>query len=712
MSRRFEDIAWQRAAIDATCSLFAGQPRSPGGPQRLTLTPARMLANLQRVQGTAGLPVSPELTLTAHARSAEDPFGGTPQFTVEMETGTGKTFVYLSTIRRLRQEFGFRKFVVVVPSVAVREGVLAAEATVREHLDRTWGADPLPTWVHSRRDLHRIRTFAEDPGSHCLILNIQALDKDANLLQRSHDDFAGRAPIELLADVRPVLLLDEPQRLDGPRSRAALASLAPLVTLRYSATHRTRHHRIVRFGPTEACDGGWVKRIEVDAVPGEAGAESVVRQQLRRTVEHHLERERAERERPADERCKVLSLVFLSRVAHYADEDGLARRAFVDAWRELTAGPFADLELPPIDRVHAGFFARDRRGAARDTSGRSAADADVYSLIAREQDRLLDRAEPLQVLFTHSALREGWDNPNVFQLCLLHPSTSTIRRRQEVGRGLRLPLRADGRRSRDPLRARLTVITHEAYEPFVRTLQAEIREETGDDFGGRIRDASRRRSVALRIDPGPLWALLAPRSRWSLGFSTDALVTAGASALRALPSGPPGRPPVELLQRALGLPRSSLLRMLEASGRADLGDPAPVLDALTATLRRERLRGLRYLDAPGLPHPPPPSVRPGFDEELHPVQRGVYTHAWCPTDRDHAVARALDARTDIRCFLRVPHDRSVPSPEGPLHPGWAALRTDGRGLVVDPEAEPHRSACLRAWAEARGLDYTEYPPST
>ncbi len=576
MRLRYDRIGYQQDALDAIGGLFSGvsadgcAPSTAHGPHawanRLPLGTDELRANLAAVQARGGL--DPVCTLRD---------GETPHFSVEMETGTGKTFVFLSAMRRLHRDVGLRKFVIVVPGVAVREGVSAAVSATCEHLDAIYGPCAFPVWVHGPGSISRLRAFAQDPEPQALILNVQAFDKEANLLNRPHDDLSGWCPIDFLRATRPVVIIDEPQSVDGPKARTAIEALEPLCTLRFSATHRRRHNPVYRFGPVAAHDGGWVKRIEVDPVEGD-DRDDVVRAQIRKAVEAHLDKELALAARPGP-RIKALSLFFVDRVARYADDDGPIRRWFEEAWTERVQDPrFAGLDLPPVEAVHGGYFARDRKQRARDTSGRTEADADAYALIMRDKERLLDPDEPLRCIFSHSALREGWDNPNVFVLCTLNESRSALRKRQEIGRGLRLAVMEDGRRCLDPDVNRLVVVANEAYDAFARALQVEIEEETGDAFGPR----THRRGEAA----GPS---IAPSETPRAVPDVARLV----AAVAAMPPfhGPTWEGPLPdlltTLQRRTGLTRSTLTRVLLDSGRLHDAEawPSRFVDRAAAAMR-------------------------------------------------------------------------------------------------------------------------------
>ena len=595
---KFEpDLEYQRDAIEAAVGLFAGMPLAgtefsvaAATGSRLALTEMGvgnpdpgdslepvLLANLQRIQEASALPVS-------------DAFEG-PHFTVEMETGTGKTYVYLRTVFELNKRHGLTKFVIAVPSVAIREGVITSIDLMRDHF-RSLYSTPFDAQVYDSKRLGRVRQFAVADTLQILILNIDAFRKDvsadggegsrnANVINRASDAMSGRRPIEFVQSCRPVVVIDEPQNMESAKSAAAIERLNPMCTLRYSATHKRDYNPIYRLGPVEAHRMRLVKSIEVASVveddnlnaafvklvrtdqqnmrarlrinvgAGSAGAQKQVwvragddlhmlsgerqeyanghiidgisfrpgdehieftsghivyegetrggfgddvrRAQIRETVRQHLDRELSLHRQGLN--IKVLSLIFVDRVSNYRvhTDDGTRPGRFAEwfekIYTELAARPkYAALGLSPAAEAHGGYFSKDKATRnkperLKDTSGKTRADEDAYELIMRAKERLLTPDEPLRFIFSHSALREGWDNPNVFQICTLNESKSADRKRQEIGRGLRLPVDHAGDRVRDEHVNRLTVIANEAYEDFARALQTEYEEDTGRKFG-------------------------------------------------------------------------------------------------------------------------------------------------------------------------------------------------------------------------------------
>lgn len=604
MQLHFEpDLDYQLQAIEAVCDLFKGQERGqsdfsvqrlPGDAQarlafdeldlgtgnRLRLLDDELLANLRAVQLRHGLAQSTELK-----RDALD-------LTIEMETGTGKTYVYLRTAFELHRRYGFTKFVVVVPSVAIREGVHKTIEITREHFRSLYAGVPVDAFVYDSTRLGQVRHFATSAQLQLMIVTVGAINKkDVNQLYKAGEKTGDERPIDLIRATRPILIVDEPQSVDGGlegAGRQALQAMQPLCTLRYSATHKDTHHRVFRLDAIDAYERRLVKQIEVAAAtvedahnrpfvrlvkvtsqrrtltarleldvqarsevvrrevvvhagddleettgravyrgcrvgelqagrgkercelrvpgaevwlrPGESWGDAdpgaLHRLMIRRTIREHLDK--ARRLRPQG--IKVLSLFFVDEVAKYRQYDAEGRaskgeyaRVFEEEYAAAVRAPaFAPLfegrEPEPADAVHEGYFSIDKRGTTwSDTSEGKQADREnaerAYALIMRDKERLLSFAEPLAFIFSHSALREGWDNPNVFQLCALRTIRTERERRQSIGRGLRLCVNQRGERVRGFDVNTLTVIANESYAKFAAELQSEIEAETGLRFG-------------------------------------------------------------------------------------------------------------------------------------------------------------------------------------------------------------------------------------
>jgi type III restriction enzyme len=605
MKLHFEpDLEYQRCAIEAVCDVFRGQEvcrteftvtkdavgssflpgleSDLGLGNRLSLLPEDILRNVNDVQLRNGLRKSEKL-------EAAD-------FTVEMETGTGKTYVYLRTIFELNRRFGFLKFVIVVPSVAIKEGVYKTLQMTEDHFRGLYAGTPCEFFLYDSSKLGQVRNFATSAGIQVMVVTVGAINKqDVNNLYKDSEKTGGEKPIDLIRATHPVVVVDEPQSVDGGlkgAGKAALAAMSPLCTLRYSATHVDKHHMLYRLDAVDAYQQKLVKQIEVAAAtvegghnkpfvrvvapvikgknvvgarveldvqgsngvqrkvvavepgedleqttrreiyrdfrigevraanddtwmelrypggeafltPGEAhgdvDAMEIQREMIRRTIREHLDKEK--RLRPQG--IKVLSLFFIDAVERYRqyDEDGDAVKGpyaviFEEEYRRLAKHPdyrdlFQGVDLrAAAEDVHNGYFSLDRKKIGdrtvdvfRDTRGDTKADDSTYNLIMRDKERLLSFETPLKFIFSHSALREGWDSPNVFQICTLRDIQTERERRQTIGRGLRLCVNQDGERLRGFDANTLTVVATESYEEFADKLQKEIESDTGIRFG-------------------------------------------------------------------------------------------------------------------------------------------------------------------------------------------------------------------------------------
>jgi type III restriction enzyme len=757
------------------------------------------------------------------------------EFSIEMETGTGKTYVYLRTIHELHAKYGFTKFIIVVPSVAIREGVLKNLEITREHFEDIYGKHPFDYWVYDSKRVSSLRQFATSNQLQILVINIDAFNKKTNnIIHRENDRLSGYKPIEFIQSTRPIVILDEPQNMETPQAKEAISSLNPLCTLRYSATHRRTYNLLYRLGPVKAYEMKLVKRIEVDSViddpdfnrpfirvesitptkskitakltidvQGEDGPvrktvsisrngtdlydvskgraayqgyivdhidagngyiaftngvvlyvgqtigahqDDVMKVQIYETVKEHLEKElRVYKEFPEGKRLKVLSLFFIDRVANYVELDGKIRRWFEEAYTELARNPrYAVLDLPPVEKVHNGYFATDKKGNAKDTSGNTQADNEAYELIMKDKERLLSREEPLRFIFSHSALREGWDNPNVFQICTLNETRSEIKKRQEIGRGLRLPVDETGQRIIDHPINRLTIIANESYTDFARALQTEIEEETGDKFP-KPDNKRERRTVRRRADLRDnkdfveLWNRIKYKTRYTVEYDTKVLIEQAAAAIKSMPAvtapsihavksgiditeqgvttqmlsvrqesvSATGQVPdlIGYIQRQTELTRGTIAEILIRSERLNdvFVNPQQFLDLATReirkTLQRLMIEGIKY-ELTGQEYEMLKKFKEddgGFEEELNlyesrlvKVSKSVYDHVEVDSDVELEFAKALESRHDIRFFVKLPGWFKIETPVGSYTPDWAIVKqseTDGATLYLVRETK-------------------------
>jgi len=827
---------FQLDPIQAVVDVFDGQPRAEGQFEiRLSKERSDQLMGL----GVGNQLMLDEQTILENARRVQQR-NGIPQteklegmnFSVEMETGTGKTYVYLRTIFELNKQYGFKKFIIVVPSVAIREGVQKSIEMTADHFRNLYRNEPIEAWVYESKQVSKLRQFGWSNQLQVLIINIDAFNKkENNVIHNDSDRLSGHRPIEFIQATNPIVILDEPQNMESEKAKAAIESLNPLCTLRYSATHRNLYNLLYKLDPVKAYDLRLVKRIEVDSVLEEpdfnkpyiyvksiratsskitakleidvqtpngpkrktitvsqAGVDlydksgeretyggyivdeidagngfisftngvtlaegqthgnrkdDVMRVQVYETVKAHLEKELAvQRKLPPGRRLKVLSLFFVDRVANYFEEDGKIRRWFIDAYRDLVSKPrYAALQPPDVNDVHNGYFAQSR-GIAKDTSGKTKADAEAYALIMREKERLLSHEEPLRFIFSHSALREGWDNPNVFQICTLNETKSEIKKRQEIGRGLRLPVMENGIRCFDENINRLTVIANESYEDFARRLQSEIEEECGVSFdGGRIKNKRERRKVNLkkgwRLDPNfqALWERIKHKTRYSVHYSTDELTKRAVNEMKRLPAIEPPKIRVQrarvdltdegltstvlavkeageeyqatqipdllgYLQRETELTRNTLAEILIQSERLEEvpTNPQQFLDqavqAIKKGLNQLIIDGIKYEKIAGEEYEMllfKEKEIEGYLSRLLQVHKSIYDAIEFDSETERRFAEVLDQRQDIKLFIKLPGWFTVDTPIGAYNPDWAIVKQEDDGeeklyLVTETKA--------------------------
>lgn len=600
------ELDYQLDAIDAVVDLFKGQtPKESnftvapvsaqmrldetcvGIGNNLDLTSDEIFQNLQEVQERNGLPQSKKLETNPYM-----------EFEVDMETGTGKTYVFIRTIMELNKKYGFKKFVIVVPSLAIKEGIHHSLKTTKKHMQSLYDNENYDCFVYDSDHLDEINRFATADHISIMIINIQAFNRSfgntdrltkANIIHRPNDRGPeGRPPIELIQETNPFVIIDEPQSTSNTkRSKEAIASLNPAAAIKYSATHIKPKNVVYRLNAVDAHDLELVKQIEVVSFEEEDNYEDAYirliktgnptsgiyadveidermksgiirgttrikkgddlyeltgnreiyrgfqvaeidaandvvtftqrpeiltldnyiggidddlykRLQIESTIRAHLDKELYLNKQG----IKVLSLFFLDRVDNYRvyNDDGtynLGKYAllFEELYKNIIQEEkYKELrkDIDDLDQyanaVHHGYFSQDKAGRSdakfvETKTGNSASDDYAYELIMKDKERLLSFDSDLKFIFSHSALKEGWDNPNVFQICTLNETYSDLKKRQEIGRGLRLAVNQDGERQYGFSINTLTVVANEAYDVFADTLQKEYEEDTGIRFG-------------------------------------------------------------------------------------------------------------------------------------------------------------------------------------------------------------------------------------
>ena len=582
MKLKFKNQQFQTDAVNSVADLFSGQEKMQS---TFEITQGLQLGLVENELGIGnGILISDEqLNKNMHEvqkrnnLALSDVENGVRSFCIEMETGTGKTYVYTKTVFELHKRYGFTKFIVVVPSVAIREGVYKSLETTREHFLNQYDNVPYRYFIYNSAKLSEVKQFAISSNIEIMIINIDAFKKSENIINQAQDKLNGETAMSYIQNTNPIVIIDEPQSVDNtPKAKEAIASLNPLCVFRYSATHREKMNLLYRLTPVDAYQMGLVKQIcvssntvandfnkpyikllsvsndngfrakieidvqnkdgivsrknvtvkpnddlfllsgerelyegysvaGIDCTPGSEAIEfsnteyiklgkaigsideNIIKEaQIRRTIQAHLDKEL----RYTEKGIKVLSLFFIDEVKKYRTADGekgIYAKMFEKCYNELMNLPkyteLKDKFPASVEEVHNGYFSQDKKGAFKDTKGDTSADYDTYNTIMKDKEWLLSFDCPLRFIFSHSALKEGWDNPNVFQVCTLIEQKSTFTCRQKVGRGLRLCVNQDGERIDDRNINILHVMANESFAEFAETLQREIETETGVKFG-------------------------------------------------------------------------------------------------------------------------------------------------------------------------------------------------------------------------------------
>ena len=857
MKLQFEsNQQYQLDAIQSVVDVFAGQPKNDSGvvvpgqaelglegqqlsleatsarPNVLNLAQSQLDENTKNVQmrNNVGNPIMDETGDPITDENGSDLLdqGGTTSgnhFSVEMETGTGKTYVYLRTIHELHENYGWKKFIIVVPSVAIREGVLKNLEITKEHFAELYNKPEMNHYVWDSKKTGQAREFATNDTLQIMVITIDSFAKAQNIMNKESD--YGR-PLDYIKATHPIVIMDEPQNMETDVRRAAIASLNPLCTLRYSATHKHTYNLLYRLTPVDAYDKGLVKKIEVHSVqsedsyndayvsvqsierqgktrlfakleldtsderglqrkvvkvsPGDDLAditkrsiyegyvveriyqddqaveftngktiyvgqrdeslhEDIMKRQIELTVEDHFEKQRK-----LGDDIKVLSLFFIDKVANYREyvDGGVVKGKFAQWFEEAyakvaakpkNAGVMSGLQA---ENVHNGYFAADKNGNWKDSKdtkgegGKTKDDDGAYGLIMKDKERLLDVNEPLRFIFSHSALREGWDNPNVFQICTLNETTSQMKKRQEIGRGLRLPVNVDGERVRDESINVLTVVANESYADFSRKLQTEIEDETGISFGGRIKNRDDRKTVKFQksraLDPAfkELWEKIKHKTTYRVAIDTEKLVAEVANELHEVAISRPQiaetktvidkmdgdnglvvreagfntyaaravevKVPnlLEAIQMRTQMTRKLIFDVLDA---ADMfGDvminPQQVIDEVSWAINRVKKRlavdGIKY-EKTGESYDMALFKNRELETYLYDAamksgaiavdeqDKTVYDYVAVDSEIEHNFMKSLEANDDVKYYIKLPNWFKIDTPVGAYNPDWAVV---------------------------------------
>jgi type III restriction enzyme len=874
---------YQLEAVQSVLGLFEGQPDASQGiaafeqdamtslaltergiANRCVLTDKSWLKNLNAVQRQHGLDAS--TALEGLQDSDGNSLGSFPNFTVEMETGTGKTYVYLRTIHELHRNHGFRKFVIVVPSVAIREGVMKSLEITKEHFQTLYGRPRMETLVYDASRVNQLRNFALSDALQILVINIDAFAKDAdettntrskgNVINQLRE--TGMKPIEFIQATNPIVIMDEPQNMETDKRKAAIARLNPMCTLRYSATHRETYNLIYKLDPVNAYEKGLVKQISVDSVldmtsanqayvelegfktgarsisakvsiwvnqasgpkkkritvkngddlykksnereiykdgyivneidaerglirfandvvarigvPHGALTEQIMKLQIEATVKRHFEKA----EKLEKIGIKVLSVFFIDRVSSYRiyNADGTTTPGPFARWFEeiyqkyQQKEEFQGIYTDAAASVHNGYFARDKNAVSpfgeEKFKTKKDAEGGAYELIMRDKERLLDQAEPLRFIFSHSALREGWDNTNVFQICTLAESASELKKRQEIGRGLRLCVNQEGERVWDRSINRLTVIANETYEDFARQLQTEL-EDAGYEFRQEMVQREREK-VKLRLRKGyeadpqflELWEKIRQKTKYRVSYSSSELISKAVETLQSHDAFPPLPRPrvaltradisvsregvggvetgrrseeiearfvmpdfIEQIQGKTGLSKSTVAEVLLSSGRLQdaLNNPQVFIDhvanLINAVKREFLVADVEYQKIAGKSY----EMKRFEDQDLMEVfksnveavnksEKTLFNYIEIDSNStpERQFAQDCDNNENVLFYIKLPRWFQIDTPVGTYNPDWALAYQNDETLYFVAETKGKGQATLPALDALRPIE--------
>ncbi|WP_049156121.1 DEAD/DEAH box helicase family protein [Moraxella catarrhalis] len=800
MQLKYEHLDYQKQAIDSIVDLFQGEithhqddfSLSDKDNMRvianeLSLSKDDIFNNLKNIQTQNQLSLSDKLDNL--------------YFSVEMETGTGKTFVYLNTIFELYQRYGWRKFIIVVPSVAIREGVLQTLNSTKAHFKDEFNSPIYHYGEYSGQKTNALKHFATSTNIEILVMNIQSFEKESNIINQQREN---GVLMELIQATNPIIIIDEPQNISSDKRKNAIENLNPLFTVGYSATHKEIINKVYSLNPVQAFEKNLVKQIVVNSVisqdknnafielkeitnksglkakiifdisekqqlkrkaitvklgddlyekskqnPNYQGfiitgidlenqmikfsngieiargvnmdclRDEIMKQQIHYTIKEHLKHEKELNK----DGIKVLSLFFIDKVENYRTNAQGELGKFYEWFEELY-----ELETKQsASGVHKGYFSQDKKGNAKNSNGTTKDDNDAYELIMKDKERLLSLDEPVRFIFSHSALKEGWDNPNVFQICTLNETTSVIKKRQEIGRGLRLPVNQKGERIYDEKVNILTVIPNESYEQFANSLQQEYIDDCGIKFEkSHLKNAKNERTVTYRFDAftDPLflqiWERIRHKASYRVQFDSDELIDNASQKIHVMPKI--DIPKIEIkkarmvqnsetgietqeifsqsehiqtkfvipdilkvLQQKTGLTRNTLVQILQQSGRIDevKSNPQRFIETVAEIINDE----LYDLMKNGIYYQKLDKVYEQSLFKTYKIYANQYTFNVNKMDKTiYNGVLDLDSNTEnqfatdcenydeqVEFYFKLPKKFKIPTPIGNYNPDWAVV---------------------------------------
>lgn len=823
---------FQLEAINAIVDIFEGQPKTLGGriwtsipnvdgaldlqnilniyPNDLLLRKDEILNNVRKIQ---------ERNKITNGSVVED-----YDFSVEMETGTGKTYVYLRTIFELNKRYGWKKFIILVPSVAIREGVIKSLQITKEHFAKLYDSVPYRFYEYQSKNISQVKRFADSSNINIMVMTIGAFNKDTkstngrpNVLYQERDQMQGEQPISYIQKTNPILILDEPQNMEGEATKEALKNFNSLSRLRYSATHRNPYNLMYQLTPYDAYQLGLVKKIEVFSVVdddtgisrpylklfsvaagrtikarveaiakdakgnpkkkrlmlkqgddlaqktnndvysgyivealdadapdlGQTGKirfrnsvevkqgegvggnrEDIMREQIEQAIRLHFEKRKKLREM----NIKVLSLFFVDKVDNYVQNDGFIRRTFIKEFNRLKK-EYGAVELD-VENVHKGYFAK-RGDEYLERESSIAENQEAYELIMKEKERLLSFDEPTEFIFSHSALKEGWDNPNVFNICTLRETFAPIRKRQEIGRGMRLCVNQDGERVFLKHVNLLSVVANESYAEYVGQLQGEFVEDGIYKAPPVPHNAKRKRVVKLKkgfdknSDFNTIWERISKKTRYLVRVNTERLIERCAAKIQQLniprpqvrveragvdiaKEGVTARvigsraedlsqskravDCVEFIKNETKLTRQSVVAILTKANNvaAFLNNPERFCFEAARIIREELIKDyveqIRYEIVSDKYAVSQFENIPSYKDVVQPVNNSIYDAIVYDSDVEKNFALELDSDERIKLFVKLPNWFKVETPVGGYNPDWAIV-TAKRDLQGKEEKE-------------------------
>jgi len=794
---------FQIDAINAIADLFEGQDKAASKmlagngllgiyPNTLTLSKDEVLANCAKVQD----------------RNKTKNGGGTSDFdfSTEMETGTGKTYVYLRSIFELNKRYGWKKFIILVPSVAIREGVVKTLNITKDHFGDLYDNVPYRFYEYQSKNISQVKHFADSSNIEIMVMTIGAFNKDTNVLYSERDQMQGEQPISYIQKTNPILILDEPQNMEGEATKKALDNFNSLFRLRYSATHKNVYNLVYQLAPYDAYQLGLVKKIEVFSVVDEDDATSapllnlievkpsktaikaqievitkddqgngkkkkilvkqgddlakktdnssydgfivdeltadapdfgsigsirfrnnvqvkqgegiggnrddIMKEQITETIKLHFEKKKKLKELG----IKVLSLFFIDRVDNYVKDDGFIRKTFIEQFNILKK-EYGESNTD-VNTVHKGYFAMKNATEYIERESAIAENKEAYELIMKDKERLLSFDEATEFIFSHSALKEGWDNPNIFNICTLNLTSSLMKKRQEIGRGMRLCVNQDGERIFLKNINLLSVIANESYSNYVAGLQSEFVED--GIYKAPPTPNNAKRKVTVKLKKGfdkdenfhAIWDRISKKTKYVVRVDAERVIEKTSKRIKELKVAKPqikieragiaiakegigatiiGGQSQELSQRRrlidcvesikndTKLTRETVATILQKSGnfRSLSNNPDRFVYEVTKIIREELIRDyveqVSYEVVPEKYDVGQFENIPSYKDTTQPVSRSIYDAIVYDSEVEQKFAVDLDQDERIKLFIKLPGWFKIETPVGGYNPDWAIV---------------------------------------